>query len=206
MKNIFNVAYLPAPKRNKFPLYSKHDTTLDPGYLIPVDIRRVLPADTWTGDIIHKIRPFPLRAPAFQDYDVGWFVFFCPARLLMKNDNYMKHIESDEAKGLPYVKYSDFARYSRHFKPNIEGVEPQSLANYLGMPIWENQYSEGDPLIDDDTPINLGPFLAYQKIYDEWFRDENLIASPWDSLLEYLGDGGLIEDDFPAFQSVIDEE
>lgn len=50
-----------------------------------------------------------------------------------------------------------------------------------------------DAPFDDDTPIRLSPFLAYQKIYDEWFRDNNLISSHWDEFMELFGDGGKIE-------------
>lgn len=189
MTNIFNQALLKAPKRNKFSLGSLVTGTYDVGFINPVRIIPVLPGDTFHGQLSFKLRTFPMKAPAFQQYDVSWFVFFCPRRLLMNNNNWQKFIAEDEnAPAPPYVRFDTFAEKSYHFSGANIGVEPQSLANYLGMPVWTDSSEGSAP--EDDTPINLSPFLAYQKIYDEWFRDNNLISSHWDEFMTYFGDGG----------------
>lgn len=204
MSNIYNQALLKAPKRNKFSLGTLHDTTVDVGYINVVDIKELIPGDTFMGNLAHKIRTFPMKSPAFQSYDVGWFVFFCPNRLLMNNDKWQKFIAEDENPTIPpMVRYDFFGKYSHHFDDSNWGVEPQSLANYMGMPIFTDD-PENPP--EDDTPISLLPFLAYQKIYDEWFRDENLISSDWDAYMELFGDGGMITaldpDDYKYFDSL----
>lgn len=204
MTNIYNQALLKAPKRNKFDMSTLHDTTVDVGYINVVDVKELLPGDTFVGNIAHKIRTFPMKSPAFQSYDVGWFAFFCPNRLLMVHDKWQKFIAEDEnATPPPYVQYDFFAKYSHHFDDSVWGIEPQSLANYMGMPIFSD---DPDNPPTDDTPISLMPFLAYQKIYDEWFRDENLIASDWDAYMELFGEGGKISaldpDDYKYFDSL----
>lgn len=190
MSNIYNQALLRAPKRNKFPLGSLVTGTYDAGYINPVKCIRVLPGDSFHGQLSFKLRTFPMKAPAYQQYDVSWFVFFCPERLLMNNTNWQKFIAEDE-NALPpaYIDYGHFATDSWHYSAFTIGVEPQSLANYLGMPVWTDS---AESTLEDDTPIKLAPFLAYQKIYDEWFRDNNLITSEWDEIMTLVGDGGEI--------------
>ena len=59
-----------------------------------------------------------------------------------------------------------------------------SLADYFGFPTLRDSeiddilfnYIDGNPLqVDNSVKIDLFPFLAYAKIYNDWFRDENLI-------------------------------
>ena len=57
-----------------------------------------------------------------------------------------------------------------------EAIAEGDRADYCGIP---------PGLIPDDIEINVLPFRAQNKIYNEWFRDENL----QDSLLEDTGDG-----------------
>ena len=59
-----------------------------------------------------------------------------------------------------------------------------SLADYFGFPTFSDDeinkilhnYTYDNPLnVDNSVKIDLFPFLAYAKIYNDWFRDENLI-------------------------------
>ncbi|MDX8558695.1 hypothetical protein OZ663_18630, partial [Elizabethkingia sp. HX CGY] len=52
-----------------------------------------------------------------------------------------------------------------------------SLADYLGLPLTEGRFKVGNNQGRLDNNISLLPFLAYQKIWDEFYRDENLQAS-----------------------------
>lgn len=191
MSSIYNQALLKAPKRNKFPLGRLINGSWDIGYINPVECIRMMPGDTFSGSIAHKIRTFPMKSPAYQQYDVGWFVFFCPYRLLMENSNWQKFIAEDENAPAPaFVTFGDLAHFGYHFDAGLIGIEPQSLANYLGLPVITDAI---DKQMNDDTPISLAPFLAYQKIYDEWFRDNNIITSHWDDFMECFGSGGAVD-------------
>lgn len=59
-----------------------------------------------------------------------------------------------------------------------------SLADYYGFPTYSEEeistiltnYTYGQPLnVDNSVKIDLFPYLAYAKIYNDWYRDENLI-------------------------------
>lgn len=195
---IFNQALLPAPKRNLIDMSQEHKTSLDAGWLVPINITEMLPGDTFHGSVSHKIRTLPLNSPAFQDFEVGWFTAVVPMRLLMNNKGWAKFIAEQESNTAPseitdltppaYVSYHILANYGYHFDDNVKGVESQSLANYLGIPI--HYTSSGQTVSEDNTPISLAPFMAYQMVYDEWFRDNNLSENVMDDIMLYFGDGG----------------
>lgn len=191
---IFNQALLPAPKRNLIDMSQEHMTTLDAGWIVPVNITEMLPGDTFVGSVAHKIRTLPLNSPAFQSFEVGWFTAVVPMRLLMNNKGWAKFIAEtpDESGGTitppAYVNYDTLANYGYHFDSSVRGVESQSLANYLGLPAYYSP--SGATISEDTTPINLMPFMAYQMVYDEWFRDNNLSDPVMDEIMSYFGDGG----------------
>lgn len=186
---IFNQALLPAPRRNLIDMSQEHFTTLDAGWIVPFNIVEMLPGDTFVGQVSHKVRTLPMSSPAFQQFDVGWFTAVVPMRLLMNNKGWQKFIAEDPTAPPPaYTDYFGLAEYGHHFlDDSTSKVESQSLANYLGIPIYE---SGGRDISDQLTPISLAPFMAYQLIYDEWFRDNNLSDPLWDELMTYFGDGG----------------
>ena len=80
-----------------------------------------------------------------------------------------------------------------------------SLADYLGFPtppkliptaaLTQEDLDEGfannAPFGDSTTKFDPFPFEAYQKIYNDWYRDENLV----DELLIPTGDDGYIDTD-----------
>lgn len=55
-------------------------------------------------------------------------------------------------------------------------VPKSSLGDYLGLPLTEGRFAVGKDGILPDR-VSMLPFLAYQKIWDEYYRDENLIDS-----------------------------
>lgn len=195
---IYNIALLPAPKRNLLDMSQEHKTTLDAGWLVPINITEMIPGDTFHGQVASKIRTLPMNSPAFQQFDIGWFTAVVPMRLLMNPKKWGKFIaEDDDAEGPAYCDYSTLARLGHHFDSAVEGVESQSLANYLGLPVYTPKDASGnyESCPDDDTPISLAPFMAYQFVYDEWFRDNNLSESKIEDYLLYFGDGGYISED-----------
>lgn len=194
---IFNQALLPAPKRNLIDMSQEHMTTLDAGWIVPVNITEMIPGDTFTGSVSHKIRTLPLNSPAFQQFDVGWFTAVVPLRLLMNVKKWGKFIaEEEDAEPPAYCDWSTLARQGYHFNTDLTGIESQSLANYLGLPAYtESGATSGHTVATDETPISLAPFLAYQLVYDEWFRDNNLSDSKVEDYLLYFGDGGYISED-----------
>ena len=97
------------------------------------------------------------------------FFFFVPSRLVW--DNWQRFCGEQKNPG----DSTDF------LIPSLSGVNTftnGSIFDYMGLPT-------GVALDPTNTPINALPFRAYNLIYNEWFRDENLI----DSIPVTTGDG-----------------
>lgn len=148
-------------------------TTFDASQLIPILVDEILPGDTMTCKIDGFIRIFaPLKAPIMDNIEVETFFFFVPTRLIWENWEKFNGAQDDPADSISFTIPS-------FSSANVwdDGNDTEKLASYFGIP---------DGLDTQYNPINALPFRAYALIYNEWFRDENLI----DSETVRLTDGG----------------
>lgn len=139
-------------KRNKFSLSNYKLCTLDQGALVPVGIYETLPGDTIQQATSCLIRVSPLNTPVMHPVDVRIHHWFVPTRILW--DDF-----EDFITGGPNGNDS-----SVH--PIINsgaGFTLGSLADYLGVP----------PSVGT-LPVSALPFRAYAKIWNEWYRDQDL--------------------------------
>lgn len=141
-------------KSNLFDLSNDYYGTCDMGQLIPVDAKIVNPGDTFRGESSALVRLQPLVAPEMTPINVRIDYFFIPLRLLWKN--WEKFIT-----GGPDGN-------DNSVKPTITipagGFESHSLADYFGI----------EPGKGAGVKISALFFRAYAKIWNEWYRDENL--------------------------------
>lgn len=156
-------------QRSVFDRSHDYKTTMDAGYLIPFFVDEVLPGDTFKLRVNAFVRMNTLIAPFMDNVYMDTFFFFVPTRLVW--DNWQRFCGEQKKPG----DSTDF------LIPTLTGpnVFPNgSIFDYMGLPTGIGF----DPAI---TPINALPFRAYNLIYNEWFRDENLI----DSIPVSTGDG-----------------
>lgn len=139
-------------KRNVFNLSHPVKTTLDMGQLVPVMCEQVFPGDVWKMNTDAVVRAAPMLAPIMHKVDLFTHSFFVPMRLLWEDwENFITGGKNgDDASVKPTIKFP-------------EGVAENSLGDYLGFPTGVEK-SEFDAL----------PFRAYAKIYNDWYRPENL--------------------------------
>jgi hypothetical protein len=148
-------------QRSVFDRSHDYKTTLDSGYLIPFFVDEVLPGDTFKLRVNAFVRMNTLIAPFMDNVFMDTFFFFVPTRLVW--DNWQKFCGEQKNPG----DSTDF------LIPSLSGTNTftnGSIFDYMGLPT-------GVPLDPANTPINALPFRAYNLIYNEWFRDENLIDS-----------------------------
>lgn len=163
--NVFNSVKIPKNKRNRFDLSHTRLQTTDLGLLTPVLCQRVAPGDTWKVRTELLVKMQPLAAPIMSNLNAYIHYFFVPNRLIWDEFEVWRSnagLDPDTGELIPYPTIPVIQLY-----PN--GIKNNSLADYLGFPEIEagaNQSSS--PLID------LLPFRAYQLIYNEYYRDENL--------------------------------
>lgn len=149
MKNIFNSVKYPAVGSNSFDLSHDVKMSMKMGTLTPTNLIEVLPADQFTLGVENMLRFAPLVAPVMHKVNVTTHYFFVPTRILW--DGWEKWIVGEDDSEAPYIEVFE--------------VEKGSVADYLGLPV--GSYS---------TPMRVSvyPFAAYLKIWNEYYRDQNL--------------------------------
>jgi len=154
--NLFNSIKLMKPKKNVFDLTHDVKLSCDMGNLVPIMTLEAVPGDKFNLSAEALVRFAPMTAPVMHRMDVSMHYFFVPNRILWPN--WEKFItDADSGLVAPYIPvYSGWpAQYQR-------------LMDYMGIPPNSN------PLA---TPnISALPFAAYQCIYNEYYRDQNLVA------------------------------
>lgn len=137
-------------------------TTFDAGKLIPFYVDEVLPGDTFSVDTAAIIRMTTPKYPVMDDSFIDFYYFFCPNRILWDN---FKHFmgEVEETPWMPAKTYN-----VPQIKINGTEVKPapdeRSILDYMGVPTK----------VKKPFSINALPIRAYVKIWNEFFRDENV--------------------------------
>lgn len=154
-----NVAYSNI-ERSSFNRDHGYKTTFDSGWLVPCFVDEVLPGDTFNLDANVFARLSTPVVPIMDNIYLETFFFFVPSRLVWDNFRKMMGERDNPDDSIDYVVPQLVAP--------AEGFPVGSLADYFGIPVNVPNLS-----------VNALPFRAYNLIYKEWFRDENLIDSPW---------------------------
>lgn len=157
------------PKKNNFDLSHEVKMTGNMGYLMPCFIQDVIPGDSFKVDSQQLVRFSPLLAPMMHNVDFKLDYFFVPYRLVW--DEWKDFITGGE-------DGNDLPSYPR-FQANTTNkgyLLKSSLADYLGVPPTTNSAQASGGAWDggNDQYISLLPFRAYQLIYHEYFRDQNV--------------------------------
>jgi hypothetical protein len=156
-------------QRSVFDRSHDYKTTMDAGYLVPFFVDEVLPGDTFKLRVNAFVRMNTLIAPFMDNVFMDTFFFFVPTRLVW--DNWQRFCGEQKNPG----DSTDFLIPQLAGSPSFNNG---SIFDYMGLPT-------GVKLDSAITPVNSLPFRAYNLIYNEWFRDENLI----DSVPVLTGDG-----------------
>lgn len=137
-------------------------TTFDSGKLIPFFVDEVLPGDTFQVDTAAIIRMTTPKYPVMDDAFIDFYYFYCPNRILWDDfKNFMGEIE--ETPWMPAKTYT-----VPQIKINGTSEKPapdeKSILDYMGVPTK----------LKKPFSINALPIRAYVKIWNEFFRDENV--------------------------------
>lgn len=132
-------------------------TTMNEGDLVPIYCDEVLPADTAKIDLNALMRMSTPLFPVMDNCYCDFYFFFVPSRLLWEHfENLMGQNDS-----------TFWAEPTEYTTPKTTapsgGWNVGTLADYFGIPTGV-----------ENLQVNSLPFRAYAKIYNEWFRDENL--------------------------------
>lgn len=155
--------------KNKFDLSHERKLTLNPGKLVPIMVEPVVPGDSFKAQSEIFMRFAPMVAPIMHRVDVYTHYFFVPNRIMW--DEWEDFITGGEAgNAAPIFPTLRMTQYP--FGDPVRGVFGQgSLADYLGLPTLDNAVIPTNPM-----DISSLPFRAYQMIYNDYYRDQNLEA------------------------------
>lgn len=149
---------------------STYKTTLDAGKLYPIFCDEALPGDTFTLDASVLARLSTPITPFMDNLVMDLQFFAVPLRLVWEHwQNFCGE----------KVNPSDQTSYTVPFvSVGASGAPVGSLADYFGLPTGI-QWSDHD--------VQALPFRAYNLVWNEWYRDENI----QDSVPVDLGDASV---------------
>lgn len=166
MAGLFNSIRIRPPKSNRFNL--SHDVKLstDFGRLTPIMCVPTLPGDVFKLNTEVLCRFAPMKAPIMHRINIYTHFFFVPSRLLW--DHWKEFITGGET-GTETYSYPRITVDKTLNSLNL--FKSGSLADYLGFPVVD---SNKEILDGRSMDIDALPFRAYQLIYNEYYRDQNL--------------------------------
>lgn len=166
MSNIFNTIRVKKPKRSTHNLSFENKLTAKFGELTPFMCQEILPGDRVKVGEQHIIRLAPTIHPIMQNVNVFFHYFFVPNRLIW--DSWEDFISGKEEVIPPYIESKELANTDERLFKN------GSLVDYMGVPTVSYD-SVRDYGVQADFHFSSLPFRAYQKIYNEYFRDQNVV-------------------------------
>ena len=146
--------------RSKFTMQKTLKTTFDSGYIVPIMCEEVLPGDTFNTNVTMFGRLATPIFPVMDNLHLDSFFFFVPNRLVWTN--WVKFMGQQD-------NPSDSISYSipQQVSP-AGGYAIGSLQDYFGLPTV-GQVGAGLTVSHSALPTR-----AYNLIYNQWFRDQNL--------------------------------
>ncbi len=143
--------------RSTFDRNQKIVTSGEVGKLIPFYIDEVLPGDTFQVDTHAVLRFTPMVSCPLDDIVFDTYYFYVPNRIVY--DDWIRFMgEADTSAWTTPPTY----KVPKVSAPS-GGWDNGTIADYLGIPTKVSGIS-----------VNALPFRAFAKIYDYFFRDENV--------------------------------
>nr|QJB19826.1 MAG: major capsid protein [Microvirus sp.] len=160
--NQHSFAQVPAVNmpRSQFDRSFQIKDTYDFDYLYPFYVDEVLPGDTFNVKANIFARLATQKVPIMDRLYASYEFFFVPSRLVMTNFKKMMGEQENPGDSTDYILPTITA-------PAVTGFTVGTIFDKMGLPT-------GVPGL---VVKNSLPFRAYLKIYNDWYRDQNLIDS-----------------------------
>lgn len=153
-------------QRSSFDRSHGYKTTMDAGYLIPFFVDEVLPGDTFNLSVSVFGRLATPLHPVMDNLHLDTQFFFVPNRLMWNNWQKFNGEQEDPDDSTDFVLPV--------ISSGAGGFDPETIFDYMGLVPSIGTYE-----------VNVFPLRAYNLIWNEWYRDQNL----QDSVTQNSGDG-----------------
>lgn len=202
---------IPAPKvpRNVFDRSRPNSLTMPFQKVVPTMLEEIVPGDRFRIGQETFARLQPMIAPVMNNMKISNHAFFVPLRTINKHfaEFMFNNKNGDYSEVLPYV-------YTDTIMGVVEGLMAEQnpdwpaianiirLLDFIGLPFrtrsltgtaqqfvqaWDLD-SWNQSVSSAHKRVNLLPFVAYTKIWNEYFRDENLVVDPFEWYESQNGD------------------
>lgn len=161
--SIFTDVNRPKHPSNTFNLSHDKKLSMQMGKLVPMLLMECLPGDKFHISTSQMIRLAPLISPVMHQINMYTHYFFVPNRIVWPNfDKWINGgVNGETTHTAPYVI------------ANMSDLDVGGLADYLGLPAGG---------ADKDLKFSAIPFACYTKIYNDYYRDQNVEEDeiPWE--------------------------
>ena len=165
--NIFTEVQKRSLPRNKFDMSFDTKFTTKFGRLTPCLIKELMPGDSFRHQHAAYVQFAPFNTLMMHRFYIKTEYFYVPNRLVYEQFN--EFLVGGEDGTL--ILQPPCATLGKLYDDNIGKCgNTSSLGDYLGLPSTGTFGGKNDNYL-----INTMPFRAYQMIYNEWYRDENII-------------------------------
>lgn len=175
LNSVFTKVPVNVQKRSGFDLSHENLFTAKVGTLIPCSVEEVIPGDVISTGASISVELPPLATNFKGRVDARLEAFFVPNRILwagwkdficqgngLNIQGSNGHVQGGTSVAVPGYTIPG---YVPQLALQTSGLGPGSLSDYLGVKVSSNQTG---------ITVNALPFLAYQKIWDDWYRDSNI--------------------------------
>lgn len=159
MRSVMSSHFSQVPRadipRSSFNRSHGHKTTFDAGYLVPIFVDEALPGDTFNCRMAAFARLATPEFPFMDNVFMDFHFFAVPIRLIWDNWQKFNGEQIDPGDSTDFL--------IPQIEAPVEGFATGSLQDYMGIPI-------------DIASISVSALWtrAYNLIWNEWYRDENL--------------------------------
>lgn len=160
-KNFNAVPRISGQQRSVFNRSHGHKLTMDAGFIVPFYVDEIIPGDSQelTANLVGRLSS-PLIHPIMDNLHIDTFFFFVPNRLVWDNWEKFMGAQDDPDDSIDFTIPTLDTELSG-------GFSVETIGDYFGLPT-------GVPDTTNNMGISALYHRAYNLIYNEWFRDENL--------------------------------
>ena len=181
--------------RSKFNRDQDIKMTFNAGELIPFFIDEVLPGDTFKLKQSYVVRMTTPRNPTMDNSYLETFYFYVPNRIIW---NHWKEFMGENTTG-PWEQETEYSVPQLVIDGGIgnatanDSPREGSLLDYMGIPTKVTKKNFKPTETNRGLSINQLPIRAYCRIWNEWFRDQNVdnpAVENFDDADQRYGTGG----------------
>ena len=150
-------------QRSSFGVHQFHKTCFSASYLIPIYLEEVMPGDMFNIGCQVVCRTAVPVAPIIDNWMMDFQFFYSPNRIVWDNWEKMLGAQLNPGDSINYTV--------PQLVSDTSGFLPNTIYDYMGLP------TVGQVTAGQTVSVSALPLRHYSKIWDDWYRDQNLQTS-----------------------------